>query len=147
MNMLHMQFSAVACEGQAHGVFWNISLANVNALKESSLQLLLCKFLLQCSSMLPKMVGYYLQNFLCIFCSHVRTFVHWMGRLSIACGGFQYVKMKGRRASRTEAPIFVIAPHSTLLDGVFIFLMNECPGVIAKHETIHQPFIGSKYFG
>lgn len=56
-----------------------------------------------------------------------------------------YVRIKGEQASRTEASTLVIAPHSSLLDSVLIFLMNDCPGVIAKHETVYQPILGSEY--
>lgn len=55
-----------------------------------------------------------------------------------------YVRVEGVQVSSAEAPILVIAPHSTFLDGVLIFMLNYCPAVIAKYETYNTPFMGSK---
>jgi 1-acyl-sn-glycerol-3-phosphate acyltransferase len=59
--------------------------------------------------------------------------------------GFMYVKTRGRKASRAEAPILVVAPHSSYFDA---FAVTYCGGasVFAKEASRHIPFFGRKLF-
>jgi len=49
------------------------------------------------------------------------------------------------QASPAEAPILVVAPHSTLMDIVIIFMLRDCPGIVAKKDIASMPVVGSEY--
>ncbi|RZC39607.1 Acyltransferase domain containing protein, partial [Asbolus verrucosus] len=51
------------------------------------------------------------------------------------------VVVKGKQASRSEAPILVIAPHSTFLDGGIIYATGF-PSIIVRRESGTNPYIG-----
>ncbi|XP_046397002.1 lysophosphatidylcholine acyltransferase isoform X2 [Ischnura elegans] len=55
-------------------------------------------------------------------------------------GGMK-VTLKGRQATRAEAPILVIAPHSTFLDAVIVYFTGY-PSIIVRRESGLNPFIG-----
>lgn len=59
-------------------------------------------------------------------------------------GSFHRVKITGRQASSKEAPILVLAPHSSFFDSISVVLFGP-PSVLAKAETASLPFLGSKY--
>ncbi|CUT99017.1 acetyltransferase [Echinococcus multilocularis] len=63
------------------------------------------------------------------------------GRMLFYSGGFIWVGHKGRRASCEEAPILVLAPHSSFYDSL-VFLSLGMPSVVGKTETALSP-IGS----
>lgn len=50
--------------------------------------------------------------------------------------------VKGKQADRKEAPILVIAPHSTFLDGGIIYATGF-PSIIVRRESGTNPYIGS----
>ncbi|KRZ26131.1 Lysophosphatidylcholine acyltransferase 1 [Trichinella pseudospiralis] len=55
--------------------------------------------------------------------------------------GFHRVKVKGRRALPTEAPILVIAPHSSFFD-TLPFCCIGAPSVVGKKSLMKIPFFG-----
>ncbi|KAL5965790.1 Lysophosphatidylcholine acyltransferase 2 [Taenia solium] len=63
------------------------------------------------------------------------------GRMLFSSGGFIWVGHKGKRASCEEAPILVLAPHSSFYDSL-VFLSLGMPSVVGKTETALSP-IGS----
>ncbi|KAL5105999.1 Lysophosphatidylcholine acyltransferase [Taenia crassiceps] len=63
------------------------------------------------------------------------------GRMLFSSGGFIWVGHKGERASCEEAPILVLAPHSSFYDSL-VFLSLGMPSVVGKTETALSP-IGS----
>ena len=65
-------------------------------------------------------------------------------RLFFAAIGFHHVKVKGKRASRMEAPILVGAPHSTFFDMLPVTVLGG-PAVISKIENVSIPVLGSKF--
>lgn len=80
-----------------------------------------------------------------MFYRSVRYFVFKLGRLGTMFSGYTWVKVKGTQASPAEAPILVVAPHSTLMDIVIIFMLRDCPGIVAKKEIASMPVVGSEY--
>lgn len=58
-------------------------------------------------------------------------------------GTFHWVKIIGKRASAKEAPIIVVAPHSSFFDSLVAVLFGP-PSVVAKAETACLPFFGSE---
>lgn len=66
-----------------------------------------------------------------------------LGICAYQAGGMS-INVKGRQASRKEAPILVIAPHSTFLDAVIVYVTGY-PSIISRRESGLNPFIGSMY--
>ncbi|XP_024083513.1 lysophosphatidylcholine acyltransferase 1 isoform X2 [Cimex lectularius] len=60
--------------------------------------------------------------------------------LACACGGMSIV-VKGKQADRSEAPILVIAPHSSFLDAVILYVTGF-PTVICRKESGTNPWLG-----
>ncbi|XP_055300763.1 lysophosphatidylcholine acyltransferase [Sitodiplosis mosellana] len=56
-------------------------------------------------------------------------------------GSFHHVKITGRQATSKEAPILVLAPHSSFFDSISVVLFGP-PSVLAKAETASLPFLG-----
>ncbi|XP_012276165.1 lysophosphatidylcholine acyltransferase isoform X2 [Orussus abietinus] len=72
-----------------------------------------------------------------------RKIVPWLcflGRLTYQAGGMRIV-VHGRQASRAEAPILVVAPHSTFMDGGIVYVTGF-PSIIVRRESGLNPFIG-----
>ncbi|KAK2491329.1 hypothetical protein MC885_018407 [Smutsia gigantea] len=51
------------------------------------------------------------------------------------------VTVKGKIASPVEAPIFVVAPHSTFFDGIAC-VMAGLPSMVSRYENVQVPLIG-----
>lgn len=64
-----------------------------------------------------------------------------MGRLTYQAGGMRII-VRGRQATRAEAPILVVAPHSTFMDGGIVYITGF-PSIIVRRESGLNPFIGS----
>ncbi|XP_066591509.1 lysophosphatidylcholine acyltransferase isoform X2 [Prorops nasuta] len=72
-----------------------------------------------------------------------RKIVPWLcflGRLTYQAGGMRIV-VRGKQASRVEAPILVVAPHSTFMDGGIVYVTGF-PSIIVRRESGLNPFIG-----
>lgn len=70
-----------------------------------------------------------------------KALVCWVMRLLFLFGGFNWVTVRGKQASAKDAPVLVVAPHSTYFDALPVVLMGG-PSVVAKGETGHLPFFG-----
>ncbi|KAG7295878.1 hypothetical protein JYU34_020962 [Plutella xylostella] len=76
--------------------------------------------------------------------SKLRHSILWCVRLVVLASGFHRVKIKGREnmvGSSREAPVLVIAPHSSFFDAVAIVCLGA-PSVVARADTAKIPFIG-----
>lgn len=51
------------------------------------------------------------------------------------------VSVKGKIASPVEAPIFVVAPHSTFFDGIACVVAG-LPSMVSRNENVQVPLIG-----
>lgn len=67
----------------------------------------------------------------------------FLGHAMFLSMGFT-VTVKGRIASPVEAPIFVVAPHSTFFDGIAC-VVTGLPSIVSRLENVQVPLIGSKY--
>ncbi|XP_045462343.1 lysophosphatidylcholine acyltransferase isoform X1 [Harmonia axyridis] len=65
--------------------------------------------------------------------------VCFFGKVTCWAGGL-YLIVKGKRATRNEAPILVIAPHSTFLDAGIIYSIGS-PSIIAKRDNENNKYI------
>ncbi|KAM5297593.1 lysophosphatidylcholine acyltransferase 2 isoform 2-T2 [Glossophaga mutica] len=64
----------------------------------------------------------------------------FLGRAMFFSMGFT-VTVKGKIASPVEAPIFVVAPHSTFFDGIACVVAG-LPSMVSRSENVQVPLIG-----
>ena len=72
-----------------------------------------------------------------------RPALTFLGRAMFFSMGFT-VTVKGKVASPLEAPIFVVAPHSTFFDGIACVVAG-LPSLVSRNENAQTPLVGSKY--
>uniref|UniRef100_A0A1B6F148 Phospholipid/glycerol acyltransferase domain-containing protein n=1 Tax=Cuerna arida TaxID=1464854 RepID=A0A1B6F148_9HEMI len=70
----------------------------------------------------------------------VRDLVASLGRWTYYAGGMRY-SVRGTQAPRHEAPILVIAPHSTFFDAGICYVTGF-PSIIVRRESGLHPFMG-----
>ncbi|CAG4962997.1 unnamed protein product [Colias eurytheme] len=75
--------------------------------------------------------------------SKLRFYILSLMRLVVVAAGFHRVKVMGQehKAKGREAPVIVIAPHSSFFDAIAIVCLGA-PSVVAKADTARLPFIG-----
>lgn len=71
----------------------------------------------------------------------LRSCSSFFGRVAFRVTGFLFVHVKGRQASPEEAPILVVAPHSTFFDG-FAAFFSGLPYIVSREENKAIPLIG-----
>lgn len=76
-------------------------------------------------------------------CSKIVPWLCFLGRLTYQAGGMRIV-VRGKQASRAEAPILVVAPHSTFIDGGIVYVTGF-PSIIVRRESGLNPFTGSMW--
>lgn len=57
--------------------------------------------------------------------------------------GFLWVRVKGRRAALKEAPVLVVAPHSSFFD-MLVLCATQLATVVSRSENSNLPVIGGK---
>ncbi|KAH8420255.1 hypothetical protein KR009_008366 [Drosophila setifemur] len=62
-------------------------------------------------------------------------------RMVYTSGSFHYINFKGRPATPKEAPILVVAPHSSYVDSILVVASGP-PSIVAKRETADIPLLG-----
>lgn len=67
----------------------------------------------------------------------------FLSRAAYFCMGFLWIKVKGRQADLKEAPVLVVAPHSTFLD-MLVLPVTGLPTVVSRSENIRLPVIGGE---
>ncbi|XP_072135647.1 lysophosphatidylcholine acyltransferase 2 [Mobula birostris] len=72
----------------------------------------------------------------------VQVVLKFLGRAFYFCMGFIRVEVKGKRAEATEAPILVVAPHSSFFDAI-VNIVAGMPSVVSRAENAEVPFFGS----
>ena len=65
----------------------------------------------------------------------------FLGRACFRLTGFMIVETKGQMASKEEASILVVAPHSTFFDG-FVVFWCDLPYIVSRHENRKIPLLG-----
>ncbi|XP_060109762.1 lysophosphatidylcholine acyltransferase 2 [Heteronotia binoei] len=68
------------------------------------------------------------------------TSLRFLGRALFFAMGFR-VKVRGKPASRAEAAIFAVAPHSTFFDGIACVLAG-LPSIVSRTENLKAPILG-----
>ena len=59
--------------------------------------------------------------------------------------GFHKIRIKGKLASPSEAPVSVVAPHSSFLDVLLLSKYGSAPSGISRMENLKSPFLGGEY--
>lgn len=77
----------------------------------------------------------------CIF-SVVRRSVHVIVKLMFVAVGFHRVRIVGEQATRRQAPVLVVAPHSSFYDGLAAVVTGG-PIIVAEQENSFMPVVGS----
>uniref|UniRef100_A0A5S6Q7Q6 PlsC domain-containing protein n=1 Tax=Trichuris muris TaxID=70415 RepID=A0A5S6Q7Q6_TRIMR len=72
---------------------------------------------------------------------NAKDIVAWLIVVAHFVIGFGHVKVKGRRASPTEAPILVLAPHCSFFDALPVCWIGA-PSVVCKKSLVTAPIIG-----
>ncbi|KPJ10144.1 1-acylglycerophosphocholine O-acyltransferase 1 [Papilio machaon] len=79
--------------------------------------------------------------------SKLRFYILSLMRLVVVAAGFHRVRVVGRDLaadSSRDAPVIVIAPHSSFFDAIAIVCLGA-PSVVAKADTARLPFIGRRF--
>jgi lysophosphatidylcholine acyltransferase/lyso-PAF acetyltransferase len=71
----------------------------------------------------------------------LRSSLRFIGRGLMFCFGFHSVKQIGKRATKSEASIFVAGPHSSFFDTILFFVLG-LPCGVSREENAHLPVIG-----
>ncbi|OWK58582.1 Lysophosphatidylcholine acyltransferase 2 [Lonchura striata] len=71
----------------------------------------------------------------------IKTTLSSLTRTAYFVMGFQ-VKVKGKVASLSEAPIFVAAPHSSFFDAI-ICALTGMPSIVSRAENLSTPIFGT----
>ncbi|KAL0189865.1 hypothetical protein M9458_016964, partial [Cirrhinus mrigala] len=69
---------------------------------------------------------------------HIMVF---LSRAVFVSVGFLWIKVKGRQAGLKEAPVLVVAPHSSFLD-MLVLCTTGLPVVVSRSENCKLPVIG-----
>ncbi|EDV99539.1 lysophosphatidylcholine acyltransferase [Drosophila grimshawi] len=72
---------------------------------------------------------------------NVQYFAARAMRLLYVSGSFHFIKFKGIPATPKEAPILVVAPHSSYVDSILV-VSGSPPSIVAKRETADIPLLG-----
>ncbi|XP_056382287.1 lysophosphatidylcholine acyltransferase 2 isoform X2 [Hyla sarda] len=73
--------------------------------------------------------------------SIAKHFLSYLGRLLYFSMGF-HVRVIGKPASCLEAPICVVAPHSSFFDGIAV-IASGMPSTVSRVENVSVPIFGS----
>ena len=57
--------------------------------------------------------------------------------------GFHKIQVKGKQAAGKEAPILVVAPHSSMLDTFIMSLTDPVPSGVSRIENFQTPMLGT----
>ncbi|XP_054456983.1 lysophospholipid acyltransferase LPCAT4 [Anoplopoma fimbria] len=68
--------------------------------------------------------------------------MRWLSRFAFFFLGFLWVEVKGRRADLKEAPVLVVAPHSTFMDMV-VLVPTQLATVVSRSENTSLPVVGA----
>ncbi|XP_037085268.1 lysophosphatidylcholine acyltransferase 2-like isoform X1 [Pollicipes pollicipes] len=71
----------------------------------------------------------------------LRWVVLFCTRSVFVSAGFPWVSVRGQRADAVQAPVLVVAPHSSYFDVLPVIVM-AAPSVVAKIETSRSPMFG-----
>ncbi|XP_071542032.1 lysophosphatidylcholine acyltransferase 2 isoform X2 [Panulirus ornatus] len=71
----------------------------------------------------------------------IRWYLGLIGRMMMRCYGYQWIKIKGRMATKAEAPILIVGPHSSFFDAIAVYWSNV-PCLVNRIENLQLPLFG-----
>ena len=77
-------------------------------------------------------------------CRSLAALITASGRWAFRLGGGYRVRVIGRQATASEAPLLIVAPHSTFLDALVVH-WTALPCLIVRSQDKDRPIFGSKY--
>ncbi|KAJ7360552.1 Lysophosphatidylcholine acyltransferase 2 [Desmophyllum pertusum] len=72
----------------------------------------------------------------------MKGYVPFIVRTMLFAMGFHKIKIKGKLAPSSEAPVTVVAPHSSFLDILLLCEYGSAPSGISKMENLKSPVLG-----
>ena len=81
---------------------------------------------------------------LILFCRRMLWGAWYLNRCVIGLCGFYYIRTKGKRASKQEAPTLVGAPHSSFFDGLLPIIFIPC-SVVTRSENVNVPIFSGTH--
>ena len=91
------------------------------------------------------MKKYRRNDFVISFLRIPRSLVKVCSRGVAFCMGFHWIKVKGKLASSKEAPILVIAPHSSYTDAFVTYAVLGVFSPVSRKENEDFFIVGSKF--
>ena len=67
--------------------------------------------------------------------------LRFLARAMLFCLGFHWIKVKGRVSSSGDAPILVVAPHSSFVDALAMSAIC-LPSGVSRKENDNIPLVG-----
>lgn len=81
---------------------------------------------------------------MCVIYSFLKNIACLVTRLMLVASGFHYVPVKGKQMTRKEAPIFILAPHSSFFDALPAIVLGA-PSIVSGIENRSIPLFGSRF--
>ena len=77
-------------------------------------------------------------------CREMASLLPSICRALLFCMGFHRMVVRGKQAPTSEAPIVVIAPHSSFLDVLILCILKPCPSGVSRIDNLRDPFMGGE---
>lgn len=74
----------------------------------------------------------------------MKDYVPFIVRSVLFVMGFHRIKIKGKLAPSSEAPVTVVAPHSSFLDILLLCEYGSAPSGLSKMENLKSPVLGGE---
>lgn len=69
-------------------------------------------------------------------------FLWFQGRALLFVYGFWHIPVKGKLSSEQAAPVAVVAPHTSLIDGLLLSTLGTIFSAVGRHENNQIFLIG-----
>lgn len=78
-----------------------------------------------------------------LFRKYLNRVAPLVDRIFLLSFGFNWIHYKGRPARTKDAPVLVVAPHSSVLD-VFVIALHGVPSFVARDDVRNIRLLGCK---
>ena len=66
-----------------------------------------------------------------------------LGRVLFFCAGFYHIQVKGDRAKNVDAPLLIVAPHTSMMDMFVFFATSPLPSGLSAEKFGYLPILGT----
>ena len=110
--------------------------------------LCLCALIYACMSLHTNIMVLYVCSLLLVCASFLSRILVRLCRYALVAFGFWWINVKGKRASREEAPVIIAPLHSSYIDFLVAGIVSDfVPCGVHRRENGNIPLIGSKKNG